>query len=254
MCLTSRIYALVCAFGSPLLFTGCDGSDAAGSDGKYEVPAGSGLYFKSNVFEHKAEEGVETVASKFEFTNRGPNAITISNIDTSCRCLKAEADKSVYQPGESGVIEAVFEVQGISGEVEKSLTVTTDDAENPDYRLAVKIDIPLIVEIEPKMLTWAVGEDPGPKPIIFRVMREKPIHIESIDVSRVNFTGEIKTIEEGKLYHIMMTPKSTAETLIGVVSIETDCEIDEQRRQLGFYRVLTEEALKREAIEEAADQ
>ena len=201
-----------------------------------------GLNFKSKVSEHKAEEGAETVAGRFEFTNDGKAPVTIRNIDTSCRCLEAKADKKVYQPGESGVVEAKFEIRGLTGQIEKGLTLSTDDPATPFIRLAVKIEVPLIIQIEPKMINWAIGEEPKAKPIVFRVMREKPVHIKSIDVSRKNFAGVVKTIEEGKLYHIELTPESTEATMLGVVSIETDCEIEAQARQLGFFRIQTADA------------
>ena len=211
--------------------------------------ASAGLKFKSTISEHDAEEGAKVVAGSFEFTNEGAQAVTIQNVDTSCRCLEAKADKLVYQPGESGVISAKFEIRGLTGEIEKSLTVYTDDPETPYVRLAVKIDVPVMVEIEPKMLTWAVGEETVTKPIVFRVMRDEPIRITKIDVSRKNFSGALKEIEAGKLYHIELTPESTADTMLGVVTIQTDCEIEEQARQLGFFRVQSAKDAAAEAEE-----
>lgn len=228
-------------------------ADPAPESAAAETPK-SGLDFEKILSEHKVDHQIEVVEAKFDFTNNSAKPITIKSIDTNCKCLRAEPDKLTYAPGQSGVIEAAFEVEGLTGMVDKTLTVGTDHEEFPYYRLTVRIDIPLIIDVSPEMLTWAVGEDPKPKPLIVEVKQEKPIHITSIDVSRTNFTGEVKTIEEGKLYHVVLTPKSTEDVMIGVVSIETDCEIEAQRRQLGFYRIMTEKALQQEAEEEAEEQ
>lgn len=209
------------------------------------LPAVAGLEFKSRVQEFDADAGTETVEARFEFVNRGSRPVTIEKIDSSCGCLKAEAAKSTYQPGESGVIDAEFEIRGLAGEIEKTLTVLTDDPENPSIRLAVKVDVPLLIVVEPKMLSWTVGEEPVTKAITFRVMRDAPIRITGIQVSRTNFSGEVKTIKDGEVYHIELTPTSTAETMLGVVSIETDCKVEEQARQLGFYRIQSVEQASR---------
>ncbi|MEM7014302.1 MAG: DUF1573 domain-containing protein [Verrucomicrobiota bacterium] len=199
--------------------------------------AWASLNFKATTVERAAKEGDETVAGKFEFTNIGKKPIAITKIDSSCRCLGAKADKQVYQPGESGTIEAAFEIEGLAGKVEKTLTVVTNHPETPYVRLAVIVDIPLMMSIEPKMLDWAIGEDPKPKPIVLKVLRKDPVHVTNIQVSRKNFSGELKTIKEGREYHIELKPTSTESTMLGVVTIETDCEVAAQKRQLGFFRI-----------------
>ncbi len=49
----------------------------------------------------------EAVAS-FGFVNAGRTAATIESVTTSCGCTTADLGRTVYEPGERGVIRAAF--------------------------------------------------------------------------------------------------------------------------------------------------
>ncbi len=194
------------------------------------------LLFETNLLERSAEVGESSVIAEFNFKNTGTESAEIGLIDSSCGCLKARSNQSSYLPGESGVIEAEFFVKGLSGTVEKSITVRTNSNPTP-VRLAVRVNIPEILLIEPKMLSWEIGEDPTPKRVTFKVLRADPIHLLEVVPSRKEVTASLHTIEDGRHYEIELTPRSTSDTILGVVRIETDCEIREQQRQMAFFRV-----------------
>ena len=207
---------------------------------------GGGLEFESLTSEHQAERGQKTIMASFRFTNRSADPIQIVKIDTSCGCLRAEADKSSYAPGDSGTIEAEFEFAGKTGEVENWMSVQTDSPDVPEKRLTVKVDIPLLIEIEPKMASWVLGGAASPQKVIVRVLQEEPIHVTEVSSSRGAVSATLHTIEKGRHYEIELKPQSTDDFLLGMVSIQTDCEIPEQQRQLAFYQIDSLENIKAE--------
>src|SRR5437588_9280473 len=52
------------------------------------------------------------LAHRFEFVNRGPGTVTITDLRASCGCLAPRLEKRSYQPGESGAL--LLEVNRLS--------------------------------------------------------------------------------------------------------------------------------------------
>lgn len=196
------------------------------------------LAFESKLVESSADPAAETLEVKFPYTNEQKTAVEITKIDTSCGCLKAESDKSVLAPGETGTVTGVFSLGVRSGTYEKSLTVkTASDAGNMDQELRVRVTVPELMELAPKQLMWDVGEELTPKSYILEIKRDEPIRVTSVNTSRPGFDCTVHEIEEGKKYRLELTPASTIEPVMGIIRVETDCEIQKHRRQLAFFSV-----------------
>ena len=113
----------------------------------------------------------------FPFKVVGEKPITIKEVQLTCGCLSAAADKTTYAPGESGTITAVMTLGSFEGEVTKSIYVHSDDPTGPRRQLQMKITIPKLMEISPDVTTWQVGDMPVPKTISVKMLYEKPIEI-----------------------------------------------------------------------------
>jgi hypothetical protein len=82
------------------------------------------------------------VTGEFEFTNTGKNVLVISNVSTSCGCTGVVSDeKKEYQPGEKGKIKFTFNTEGRHGVNEKSLTVYSNDPNNPTKSVSFTCNI-----------------------------------------------------------------------------------------------------------------
>ena len=68
------------------------------------------LHFTSPTQELSATEDAVDIHASYVFTNSSGHAITISEIKTSCGCTTAELEKRIYQTGESGTINVVFDI------------------------------------------------------------------------------------------------------------------------------------------------
>ncbi len=62
----------------------------------------------------------------FVFTNKGNEAIVISNAAASCGCTVPNFSKEPVAPGGQGSVTAIFDSAGKKGNFAKSITVTTN--------------------------------------------------------------------------------------------------------------------------------
>ncbi len=95
------------------------------------------------------------VSVAYEFKNTGQADLEILSVKPSCGCTSAKPEKQTYTPGESGVIPVTFDSSRFSGTVTKSITVTSNDPENPRQVLKLKGNIEVEVSIRPAGMTFA---------------------------------------------------------------------------------------------------
>lgn len=202
------------------------------------VSQADGLAFERLLEEVKAPADATQVTADFKFTNKGDKPVTISKSDPGCSCLSVQISggKLKYAPGESGTVRATFDVGNFSGTVDKAIGLWLDNAtgDKPSMHLTVRIEIPVLVTMEPKTATWDVGAKPEPKTISIRMAEGQNIKVLSAKCSSPLFQQELKTIEEGKKYDLIVTPKSADSPGMGVIRIETDCPISKHRLQQAF--------------------
>ena len=189
----------------------------------------------------------ETASVEFSFKNNGTKPVTILGLESGCHCLSASLDKRTYLAGEAGKGKAEFKIGSFVGQHEKVITVTTDDPQQEEWIIPFLVDIPEVVSIEPKNVQWWLNEEAAPKPITVKMTGE-PMKITQITSTRESVDFTWKEVTPGKEYTITVTPKSTAEVVIGALKIETDSKIPKYARQLAFFSIVRQpESRKDEA-------
>jgi hypothetical protein len=199
------------------------------------------LDFPNFIKEVHAPADAKTVTADFEFTNRSDKPVSIAKYDSGCSCLAVTIrdGKLRYEPGESGVVRSVFSMGNFSGSVDKivALWLDNDPMENPSLKLTVRVHIPVLVAMEPKTLKWDLGGKLEPKVIQIRMNHDKPIHVTSVTSTSEAFKHELKTIEDGKSYELVVTPTETESPGLGIFRVETDCDLEKHRIQQAFASV-----------------
>lgn len=213
------------------------GTAAPATASVVSVTPGGHLAFEPEEFTHRSAEGEKEFTATFVAKNTGSAPVVLTKLDSSCSCLKVEADTDTIAPGGSATITAVFDIAKLSGESEKSVYVTTDIPDSHETRLTVKVSVPAVASLEPNMLTWPLGSEPAPREAVFRVLREKPIRVLEATSSRESVSVELQTVEEGREYRIVLKPQSTEAILLGIVRIKTDCELEEHQQHLLYFAV-----------------
>jgi Protein of unknown function (DUF1573) len=198
----------------------------------------AGLEFKERLKEVQAAADVTTVTTDFEFTNPSDKSVSIAKYESGCSCMQVQVSggKLRYEPGESGVIRATFDMGNFSGTVDKVVAVWLGDdaADKPSVALTVRVHIPVLIAIEPKTVQWEVGGSNAPRTIHIRMAGDQPISIKRVQSSSENFSCEVKSLVPGKEYQLVVTPKVIDSPGLAVIRIETDCEIAKHRTQQAF--------------------
>lgn len=202
------------------------------------VAQAAGLDFEKTLMEIHAPADAKVVTAEFEFTNRTDKPVRVVKYDAACSCmaLKIKDSKLRYAPGESGVLRADFEMGNFSGTVDKvvALWLDADPADKPSVRLTVRVHIPVLVSLEPKTLKWDLNGDGAPQTIRITMNHTDPIRVTSVNSSSPAFQHELKTIEEGKVYELIVKPAEIDSPGLGILRIETDCPIPQHRLQQAF--------------------
>ena len=82
-------------------------------------------------FEVASPESTQAVA-RYTFRNTGQKPVEIVSVSSSCGCTVAKPDKTLYQPGEAGQIEATFVFGSRTGDQRKTITVRSrEDQSKP---------------------------------------------------------------------------------------------------------------------------
>ena len=103
------------------------------------------------------ESGRQT--GRFEFTNIGDSALTLTSVRPGCGCTAANYTKEPVAPGEKGFIDATYDPRNRPGPFNKSISITTNEPEpNNKTGLSIKGNVqkrpPTIFESE----GYVIGE------------------------------------------------------------------------------------------------
>lgn len=199
------------------------------------------LDFAAPLKEIHAPPDIKTVTADFEFTNRSDKPVNVAKYEPTCSCISVQIreGKLRYAPGESGLIRAEFDMGNFTGTVDKVVAVWLDNdpVDKPSVSLTVRVHIPVLVVLEPKTLKWDLNGNGEPKTIRITMKYEKPIRVTSVTASSEVFKHELKTVEEGKSYDLIVTPTDIKTPCLGIFRIETDCHIEKHRIQQVFATV-----------------
>jgi len=100
-----------------------------------------------------------TVSADYTFKNSGSTPVKVTSVTTSCGCTTTQLDKQSYAPGETGKLTALFEIGSRSGPQEKTITVVSNDGTAATTTLVLRVDIPELVALSPRLLIWSRGRE-----------------------------------------------------------------------------------------------
>lgn len=127
---------------SAVAWTSCNG---VGSKNKKNSPPDASLILKDTAaytqvkFVDSAQnfgtvKRGEQVKLKYTVENTGRNPLFIINVQPSCGCTVADFTKTPILPSQTGLIEATFDSNhGSSGDIHKSIVVTTNSKNSPNF-------------------------------------------------------------------------------------------------------------------------
>ncbi|MBI2516448.1 MAG: DUF1573 domain-containing protein [Opitutae bacterium] len=177
------------------------------------------LDWQSTTIEARAAPFQTTVEIAFTFKNTGARPVALRDIQSNCDCLTATSDKPVYQPGETGRIDATFTVGDRFGLYERSISIVTDDAPTP-IRLHVRIEVPEPAAITPRTRDWPIGAALTEELIVITVAEDLWIDFTEATSSNGSFSTRLEPVEHGRRYRLFLRPASTATAANAAIRIK----------------------------------
>lgn len=96
------------------------------------------ISFDNQTFDFGNIKQGESVEHEYKFINNGKRDLIIRKTKASCGCTAIMPSKNVIPPGESSVIKMKFNSTGKKGAQNKTITVTSNDPNNPEIKLRIK--------------------------------------------------------------------------------------------------------------------
>lgn len=104
-----------------------------------EIPSVS---FSETTFHFGKTNPGEVLKHTFNITNTGKGKLMIRKVKPSCGCTVPHLEKEELKPGESAGLTVEFTTLGYSGKQMKTITVISNDPENPVVLLSIGADLP----------------------------------------------------------------------------------------------------------------
>jgi hypothetical protein len=136
------------------------------------------------------EPGSKNVC-EFKFKNTGKSLLKITDVSKSCGCTPYTLAKEEYKPGEKGTLKVEYNANRQAGSVRKTLFVSSNDEANPRVELAIKAQVVLKIDYQPKKLDLLLNkENAGCPAITIKSLDGKPFSIKQFKA-----TGRSKSAE-----------------------------------------------------------
>lgn len=211
------------------------GEALAMAEGDSRHKAGD-LVFRPYSQKVSADPGEKTLEVSFSVENTGSAPAGIASLESGCECLEVSIDVNPIPARGKATISGVFDIEKLRGSADRKITVVPEGARRAIF-LTTSIEIEPIYEIDETMTTWSRGSQPETKTVTFRVVRDKPVHVFAAESKRPEVACELVEVEKGRLYHLRLTPASTEDSLLGIVRLKTDCEIESYAHPLAYYSI-----------------
>lgn len=174
--------------------------------------SGPRIAFGATEFDFGKVDSGAVVEHVYVFTNTGDQTLEIKDVRPSCGCTTAgDWDKTVA-PGQTGKIPVRFNSGGYGGIIHKSVSVTSNDSTKPEVTLQLQGDVWRAFDVTP---TYAVFNlMPERQTIDSQTVKivsnnDQPVTVSDPTCSNPAFTGEVKTVKEGKEFELRVTVNSS---------------------------------------------
>jgi hypothetical protein len=113
------------------------------------APAGNpAIDFDSRVHDFGTVNEGSPLRHVFMVKNTGTSPLELTGVITSCGCTAATLGVQVIPPGKSGPIEVRFDTHGFQGVGSKTISVFSNDKQNPTSSLEIRYDVERLLGLD----------------------------------------------------------------------------------------------------------
>ena len=99
---------------------------------------GPKILFETTLIDYGTVENDSDGKRTFSFQNTGDADLIIKNVQSSCGCTIPKKPENPIAPGEKSEIIVQYDTKNRQGPFRKTITVTTNEEENPIIALKIK--------------------------------------------------------------------------------------------------------------------
>jgi len=184
------------------------------------APAVCALVWDKTEIKQYAGIGEPLAPYVFTCANTGATAVTIMRILPSCGCLAPVLDKKTLMSGESARLDIGFDRTGLAGEVERFVTIETDEPNHAAYRLVVRADLPEALTLAPRLVFWKRGEKATVKSIDVKTNLPQPVEITRATSNSDGVSVKLVALEAGRHYRLDITPRDTDTPRLTIITLQ----------------------------------
>ncbi len=140
------------------------------------------LYCDQPVYQAGRVRNGMPLAQRFTFVNRGPAAVEISDVRSTCGCVSPKMEKRTYAPGEQGTLLLEINTLALAQGTQSWRTrlIYRERETTNELELVIVGDVVTEVLVQPAALTLP-ADAPGVHEITVTDSRAKPLSIRSAD-------------------------------------------------------------------------
>jgi hypothetical protein len=219
-------FALVLALASQHIVSAQPATPAAPPGAPVNGPAGPQIQFATPIYDFGKASAGELVKYQFVFTNAGNEVLAVSNVQPSCGCTTAGEWTRRVEPGNTGIIPIQFNSSAYNGPVTKTVTVTSNDKTHPTFALQIKGTVWKAIEISPQNAVLNIAaESPSNATSVVKIIShlDQPITLSEPECNNHTFAAEIKTIQPGKEFELIVktVPPFGQGNVQGMITMKT---------------------------------
>ncbi len=165
------------------------------------------IQFSETVHDFGKVKSSEVLRHDFIITNTGSALLEITDVKPGCGCTTAGTWDKQIQPGQTGKIPLQLNPANFSGMVTKPITVTCNDPAQGTHSLQLKAEIWKPIDVQPNYVHFMpIEEDPTNETKVVRITNrtEEMIKLETPQSSNPAFKTELKTIQPGKEFELLV--------------------------------------------------
>src|SRR5262245_44178463 len=145
------------------------------------------IQFDKTIYDFGKTSQVHQVGGTFVFQNTGDAVLTLEKPVPQCGCTVANLKTNILQPGEKGELSFTLNVGPYRSNLQKHITVASNDPKNPKTELTLKVEYIPVFDVAPPSfyidnfrvgnstnLTVDVSRTDGKKLVISKLEPSKP--------------------------------------------------------------------------------
>jgi len=183
------------------------------------------IEFNTNIYEFGRVKAGDPVKYTYYFTNTGSALLEVTDVRPSCGCTTAGEWTKKVEPGSAGTIPIQFNSANYSGQVFKTITVSSNDKQKPSTVLQLKGTVWKPIELSPAYTVLNIPPDAPSASTVVRIINnmDQPLEVFSPELSNHSFEAELKTNQPGKEFALTIksVPPLNSGNTQGKVTLKT---------------------------------